>query len=368
MYDLVVIGGGLSGMALAIDMKKRGYSVAVIEKGIYPRHKVCGEYISNESKQYLHHLCPVLKTQDLPEITKFTISTLGNKSFSMPLALGGFGISRYLLENIMHEEGLKLGVVFFLKSKAYELTHHFNTHSYSLQVNGNKIETKLVCNATGRHTNSGVQNIGQSNNYVGVKYHIKTKRDNALIEIHNFDGGYCGVSNVEEGISCLCYMINSGKLKTAGNSISLMEQKTLFKNTSIKNIFETSEFLFKEPLTISGIHFKSKTTSSPSSFFLGDSAGTIAPITGNGMSMGLRSACILSEEMNNYLSGKIAKNQLVLNYEIYWTKHFGKRIKLSRYFQKLSEYPFLTKNTIKLFKYFPGLAGKMVGLTHGQPF
>ncbi|MBC7511814.1 MAG: FAD-dependent oxidoreductase, partial [Ferruginibacter sp.] len=48
-YDITIIGGGLAGLALAIQLVKKGYSVALFEKEQYPFHKVCGEYISLES-------------------------------------------------------------------------------------------------------------------------------------------------------------------------------------------------------------------------------------------------------------------------------------------------------------------------------
>ena len=52
--DVAIIGGGLAGLSLSIDLRKRGFSVVVIEKGNYPRHKVCGEYISMEG-DYVDH-------------------------------------------------------------------------------------------------------------------------------------------------------------------------------------------------------------------------------------------------------------------------------------------------------------------------
>jgi flavin-dependent dehydrogenase len=48
-YDVAIIGGGLAGLALANDLAMRDRKVIVFEKGSYPKHKVCGEYISMES-------------------------------------------------------------------------------------------------------------------------------------------------------------------------------------------------------------------------------------------------------------------------------------------------------------------------------
>jgi len=94
----------------------------------------------------------------------------------------------------------------------------------------------------------------------------------------------------------------------------------------------------------------------------------MAPISGNGMSMGFRSASVLAQHMDQYFSKTITREQLTVYYEMFWEKQFSERIKLSRHFQKLSEYSFLTKGTIKLFNLFPRLAQGVIKQTHGNPF
>ncbi|MBK6986752.1 MAG: hypothetical protein IPH33_00100 [Bacteroidetes bacterium] len=121
-------------------------------------------------------------------------------------------------------------------------------------------------------------------------------------------------------------------------------------------------------MTISGINFKTKAAVNETTFYLGDSAGMIAPVTGNGMSMALRSASVFASMADQYFSNALTKQQLIDNYARFWTKEFSGRVNLSRHFQKLSEYPFLTKMCIGLFKPFPSLANAMIKQTHGSTF
>jgi hypothetical protein len=86
------------------------------------------------------------------------------------------------------------------------------------------------------------------------------------------------------------------------------------------------------------------------------------------MSMGLRSANVLANNIDKYFSGKITSQQLSANYSGFWKNEFSSRIKLSRYLQKLSEYPFLTRRTIELFNVFPSVAKMVIKQTHGNPF
>ncbi|HTA83588.1 MAG TPA: NAD(P)/FAD-dependent oxidoreductase [Bacteroidia bacterium] len=368
-YDVVIIGGGIAGLPLSIDLKKRGYHVAAVEKGNYPRHKVCGEYISMESYNYLLGICPALTELKLPIISNFKLTSGNNKEFTTKLDLGGFGISRYLLEDLLFKEAEKLGVVFMLNTKAHEIS--YEGEEYVVKTNKGDITARLLCNATGRKSNLKTPNKTEANkgpNYVGVKYHVKLPRNTDLIEIHNFPGGYCGISNVEDDKACLCYIVNSKYLNKVNNSIPQLEKAYLFKNKSLKKIFTTAEFVFTEPVTVSGINFLIKEPVTDDSFYLGDAAGSMAPIIGNGMSMGLRSASALANTIDQYLSSKITKPALVANYKDFWRKEFSARIKLSRYLQKLSEYSFLTKRTIDIFNVFPALAKGVIKQTHGKPF
>ena len=231
--DVAIIGGGLAGLSLALDLRKRGHEVIVIEKGIYPRHKVCGEYISMESHQYLHKLCPPISKYILPHVSNFKLSSTGKGEFQTKLDLGGFGISRFLLEELLFNEATKLGVVFMLKCKAIDINFDTKNDSYQIKTISGDVNAKLLCNSTGRKSNFEVKEREtrmNGTNYVGIKYHVKFSRDSSIVEIHNFPGGYCGVSNIEENKTCICYIVNSKMLNNVDNSIHELEKKYLFKN------------------------------------------------------------------------------------------------------------------------------------------
>ena len=111
-YDVVLAGGGLAGLALSIQLAKAGYSVVLLEKEVYPYHKVCGEYISLESWNFLEELGLPLSDWNLPIIRRLLISAPDGGSIEHELPLGGFGISRYKIDaalaDIARAEGVDL--------------------------------------------------------------------------------------------------------------------------------------------------------------------------------------------------------------------------------------------------------------------
>lgn len=263
------------------------------------------------------------------------------------------------------------GVHFHLNSKAIGIQENPIDKTYTVLLKNEKINAALVCNASGRKSNFEVADTTRKvseTNLIAVKYHVRLERDPSLIEIHSFPGGYCGISSIEENKACLCYIVKASKLKDVQNSIPILEKEILFKNKKLKKIFNSSTFVYTEPLTISGINFNIKHPFSENTFCIGDSAGSIAPITGNGMSMGLRSAFVLASAIDTYFSDTISMVELKSEYTSFWNKEFATRVRLSRHFQKLSESPRLTNITIGIFNVFPFLAQGIMKRTHGQPF
>src|ERR1700749_2231634 len=112
MYDVIIAGGGLAGLGLSIQLAKPGYRVALFEKESFPYHKVCGEYISLESWNFLEELGLPLSDWNLPIIRTLRMSSPNGRSLKQELPLGGFGISRYRLDaalaDIARKEGVEL--------------------------------------------------------------------------------------------------------------------------------------------------------------------------------------------------------------------------------------------------------------------
>jgi 2-polyprenyl-6-methoxyphenol hydroxylase-like FAD-dependent oxidoreductase len=54
--NVTIVGGGLAGLTLGIGLLRRGVPVTVWEAGSYPRHRVCGEFISGNGQNSLARL------------------------------------------------------------------------------------------------------------------------------------------------------------------------------------------------------------------------------------------------------------------------------------------------------------------------
>ena len=111
IFDVIIVGGGLAGLTSAIHLSKFKQRVLLIEKNTYPKHKVCGEYISNEALPYLNSLGINPIKEGAKKITKVHVSTIKGSLIKGDLPLGGFGMSRYFLDELLANKALSNGVI-----------------------------------------------------------------------------------------------------------------------------------------------------------------------------------------------------------------------------------------------------------------
>ena len=149
-FDVIIIGGGLAGLCNAIHLSKEGMKVLLIEKNEYPKHKVCGEYISNEVLPYLKFLEINPFDFGAVKITNFELSTTKNQVISAKLPLGGFGISRYQFDFILSEKAKSKGVL-LLQDSVIDLAFENNRFTVHTKQN-NSFHSKIVIGAFGKRS------------------------------------------------------------------------------------------------------------------------------------------------------------------------------------------------------------------------
>ncbi|HEX8357876.1 MAG TPA: pyridine nucleotide-disulfide oxidoreductase, partial [Segetibacter sp.] len=206
------------------------------------------------------------------------------------------------------------------------------------------------------------------NNYIGIKYHIKYSHPSNIISLHNFHNGYCGLSRIEDGKSCLCYLTTADNLRKSENSVQQMEKQILFKNPQLKEIFSSAQFLFGQPLAISQISFNKKQQVENHVLMLGDAAGMISPLCGNGMSMAMHSATIAAGIIKRFLAGELTRTKMEEEYTYRWQKQFSKRLLIGRVVQRFFGGDTSTTFFLQTMKALPPLAKWIIQSTHGKPF
>jgi len=366
--DIIIIGGGLGGLIAAHQLAKNGREVLLIEKKTYPFHRVCGEYISNEVREFLvqEGLFPVESGPS--EIKRFLLTSIRGKAANMPLDLGGFGISRYTLDFFLYQKAQAVGVKFLLQTQVEDVAFEAKENRFSLKLSGgNSLSSQFVIGAFGKRSKVDKAMdrafMHQRSPFIGVKYHIKTDFDPNTVALHNFEGGYCGINKVEDGIFNLCYLGSKAQLRSYGN-IPEMEKQVLHKNPHLREIFGNSEFLFDKPEVINEFNFSPKQPVEDHILMVGDAAGLITPLCGNGMAIAIHTGKLAADAMLQNQD----RNQIEKQYTNQWNRLFKSRLWIGRKVQWLFGSKAVSEFSVGMIKNSPFLAKEIMKRTHGEVF
>lgn len=371
--DALIIGGGLAGLAAALDLAGRGHTVAVVERRAYPFHRVCGEYVSNEVRPYLARLDADPASLGPADIRRFELSSPAGRLLRSPLDLGGFGVSRYVLDEFLYRRALAAGVAFYLPATVAGVAFDAATGCHAVTLaDGRTLAPRVVLGAYGKRANLDRQLarpfFQQRSPYLGVKYHLRLPgmaRD--VIALHNFRAGYAGISAIEDGKLCFCYLTTRQNLKAHG-SIPAMETAVLHQNPHLRAIFHDAEFLYPQPEVINEISFAPKQPVEQHVLMCGDAAGLITPLCGNGMAMALHGAALASAAAHDFLNENTSRAQMETNYARAWRAQFGARLRVGRAVQGLFGGPVLSEAVVGALRHWPAAVQALMRRTHGTAF
>ncbi len=359
-FDIGIIGAGIAGSCLAILLAQQGKKVVIFEKETYPKHKVCGEFVSLESYEFFKQLGLPLDEWNLPIIKELQLTSQKGASFNHQLKMGGFGLSRAKLDYELTLLFKNYDIAFFPNTKVTSVdqqTIHFNQQ---------QINVDLIIGAHGKYSANYTKQKREipAKNYIGVKYHITGNFNSDIISLHSFEGGYCGISKIEDDRYCLCYLCDSALLKEQQNDVHLLEKNILQKNSHLKSIFNSAHFLWNKPLIISNIKFSKELLYSENMLFAGDAAGSISPLSGNGMSIAAKTALLLSELCKTHTEF----NTLRKNYSRIWNSSFGSKVSKAKLLNSIMLNTTSHHLVVKLFNLIPPIGSVIINSMQGEPF
>ncbi len=369
MKKVAIVGGGLAGLIGSIVLARKGIDVTLIEKKGYPFHRVCGEYISNETVPFLRSQKLFPDVLSPIQIKNFQLTAVNGRSATLPLDMGGFGISRHAFDYFLFQEAVKSGVTAVQNHEVVSI--EFQEEKFLLKLLNSDLLADVVLCAFGKRSKLDVDwnrsFTTKRSPYVGIKHHLRTHHQTDLIALHNFEGGYCGISNIEGGKTNLCYLVHRDKLRQAG-SISMLEEDWLKKNPWLKSILNNSDFLFDKPETINEISFDTKGPVFNRVLMIGDAAGMITPLCGNGMAMAIRSGKMAADLTAQFCNGKLSRVDLEKQYARNWQHTFSRQLWFGRQVQNLFGNEFASNVAVQLAVRAKWVAQAIIKGTHGEEF
>jgi flavin-dependent dehydrogenase len=310
-YDLIVAGAGPAGSACAITAAQAGARVLLLEKDRFPRHKVCGEFVSPESLGLLQRLLGGTQFNTRPEINSSRVF-VDKKTVSLPVAPAARSIPRFELDALLFQATQSAGVQAEEGITIREVLRQNDV--FSVVTANNTFTAKAVVNATGRWSQLTQYEVNAKERWIGLKAHFAEEAPPQSVDLYFFSGGYCGVQPVAANA------VNAAAMVRADAARSLEE--VFARHPELWRRSRDWQPLFPT-ITTSPLYFRKPETESRGMMLAGDAAGFIDPFAGDGISLALHSGTVAAETLVPFFEAKCSLNQAHQQYGESYQKRFA---------------------------------------------
>lgn len=274
--------------------------VIVHEAGSYPRHRVCGEFISGIAQSTLETLGIPEVLSDALRHTSVTWFSGDKETRHHILSEPALGLSRYLLDDRLQTIASALGVEIHTKSR--------------IKPEPGKPGTVW---SAGRKPTTG--------KWIGLKAHVRGIPNGSDLEMHTGNIGYLGLTPVEGGWFNVCGLFKIDRSISAKHKDLLPAYLQKNGNHSLAEALAKAEWKLDSFTAAAGFELGFQ-KAEPGILALGDSHSIIPPFTGNGMTMAFQSAETALPHLLSYARGETPWHATCdqINYELH--RRFRRRL------------------------------------------
>lgn len=315
-FDVAIIGGGPAGSSAAITAARLGARAVLFEAKDYPRHKVCGEFVSAEALEVLGGLLEKTSAKQAmfdgaPAIHR-TRLWLGARTVEAPVSPAALSMSRYALDAQLWSAAQATGV----EARAQcEVSSFHGDGPFRLTTSCGEYAARALIVAAGRWSQfTRDRSVPPGPRWIGVKGHFQEETSSASTDLYFFRGGYCGVQPVGAGIVNACAMVRSDCAKSLEDVFRRHPRLALraagWSRATVP--VTTAPLIYRRPAPVQG-----------NVAFGGDAAAFIDPFAGDGISIALRSGEAAARCIAGFLSGKVTLGQAIAAYQDEYSRRFA---------------------------------------------
>jgi menaquinone-9 beta-reductase len=382
--EVVVIGGGPAGSAVACLLARAGREVLLLERDSFPRDKLCGEFLSSESQALLRKLGCEKKIEEAGAVSiavaRFTAPSGATLQLELPRP--ALGLSRLAFDRILFEHARTSGAEAIERTEVRQIVRRDDRFQLDVARDRDKSEyvsARVVIGAYGRRGRIdralSRRFTEERHRYVAFKRHHRPSSPEierelqGAVEIHTVDGGYCGMSFVETGEINVCMLLEQRFVSRLPSTewpaiVEALRAANPNLDRRLASLVPSEDTVH----AVAEIPFSLKERAKDGVLFVGDAAGMIAPLAGDGQAMALDSAALLAEQMNG-ISKEPSDAELSLlarRWDLRWRLAYEPRMRIAKRLQDLLLDPIRADRAIRWIGAVPGLAPLLARLTRGS--
>ncbi len=355
MFDLIVVGGGPAGTSAAITAARAGAQVLLLERGKFPRHKVCGEFVSAESLALLSSLLSSNHSRLLADAVRISRTRIfiDDAVLQSPISPAAASIARLDLDAGLWDSAMQAGVDCRQQVTVQSMS---GTGGFRISCSSAEFEAKSVIDATGRWSNlrSSLKQNGDTK-WLGVKAHFCEPAPPQSVDLYFFEGGYCGVQPLGPDRVNACAMVQAARASSLEEVFelhpALRERSRAWK-------------LATEPVTTSPLIFRVPEPVRGPVLLAGDAAAFVDPFVGDGISLALRSGALAGECSAKFARGECSLDTALEDYRRQYEARFGPVFRTSSKIRRMLVWPRLVRRaSLFVLQKTPGITQYLVSKT-----
>ncbi|BBH23807.1 FAD-dependent oxidoreductase [Paenibacillus baekrokdamisoli] len=382
IYDAVVLGAGIAGTCAAKDLADKGWDTLLIDRKEFPRHKVCGEFLSPEFQGMLGEigLYKVVESLQPALIDRARLTLSKGDSLEVMLPNKAWGISRYVLDAALHHAAQQAGVQlrtgvtvmsvapaqdgFLIETRRDGEREYFHARTVigAMGVHRQQQDRKLLEMHNGRKKQSMNK---EKSAYLGVKSHYTDVSLDSAVELYFFPGGYLGLSPLPGGEVNAAALVDQKAFSGSEGDKSVLGiiKEAARHNQKLGDKLKRAIPVAGSQSAVSPVKLNRKPLAWDEYALIGDAAVMIPPLCGDGMSMALRSARICTPLADLYLKGAISRETWQLEYAASLKREFSGPLRYGHWIQSLGELPILSKAVLAVAKLVPSMGAGLLQAT-----
>lgn len=374
-YDVAVVGAGPAGSSLATVLADRDWNVLLLERDRFPRHKVCGEFLSPESQASLDAMGLYRAVAALSPAPMDRVRFVSPRGIRLDVPLPGeaWGVSRHALDATLARTAVRRGAELRTGMRVTGFTRVGAAVEVKLRTNegARTVRVRALVVACGRHSAGDLppdsSAAGERQQYVGVKCHYANVALPSQVELYLFPGGYAGVGCIEGARVNVCLLASYAAFARAGKSVSAMIAAAGMWNHAFGRRLAGATALPETEVAVAPVDTGRAAIPWDRTACLGDTAVMIPPLVGDGIAMALRSAELCAPPAHDFLRGRRTRAEWQQAYCAAWQHEFSHRVRIARLIERGLARPLFSDALIGLGRAVPALPAYLVRVTRGLP-
>lgn len=379
VFDAVVVGGGPAGSTVATLLRRAGADVALCDAARFPRHKICGEYVTPEALRAFAGLGVLAAVEALGPLRHVGMAVVSPDGTQVLGRYGGeacgLSVRRYDLDSVLLDHARREGVIVFEETRVTGFARGADgLFEVTVRTGGGAPEGDLraraVVGADGRNSlvarRLGLRRSEPRHLKWAVMGHflgVETESDHGEMIVTPY--GYCGINPLPGGLANVCIVVDRGEIRASssgGPRLAGFFGRCIGAHPLTRR--RMARAVLAEGLWATGpLACRAADSVADGALLVGDAVGFYDPFTGEGIGMALRGAEMAAEVLSQALGrGEVTRRSL-RPYEAARRAAFRDRLRLDRILQALLRRPRLADWTVRRLRRDQGLADLLARVT-----